>query len=341
MKSIRFRISIALAILGLGCVSFGEGEVVVLGEEGVSPEVQRSIDRGLAFLAKAQNEHGSWDLNHEVANTSAALLAFMIEGHVPGRGRYGKSMDQALEYLLRTSMRNKSGYICGDRGSGGMYEHGMATLALSEIWGQSKRTDVREALVKAVDVILRAQNKDGGWRYSPAPNDADLSVTVMQCVALNSARESGIQVPDTTIERAVKYVRSCHNAREGGFGYMPGGSSGFARSGAGVTALMMMGQRDSKEARMGLEWLRSLPDSATVDNVGASKYFYGHYYAIQAMFQGGDEYFQAWYPRIAGTLLKAQKADGSWPEADGAGWGTGLAVVILGMPNRYVPIHQR
>ena len=59
-----------------------------------------------------------------------------------------------------------------------------------------------------MDVTIRAQNSQGGWRYNPEPRDADLSMTVMHTVALNSAKEAGISVPDKILEKAVKYVAS-------------------------------------------------------------------------------------------------------------------------------------
>ena len=88
-----------------------------------------------------------------------------------------------------------------------MYEHGLATLALSEVWGMSDNAKLRDSLKRAVQIILRSQNREGGWRYHPRPEDADLSVTVMQIVALASAREAGIYVPDETIEKALSFVK--------------------------------------------------------------------------------------------------------------------------------------
>ena len=50
------------------------------------------------------------------------------------------------------------------------------------------RPDVREALRRAVRLIVNTQNSEGGWRYQPVRNDADLSVTVCQIMALRAAR---------------------------------------------------------------------------------------------------------------------------------------------------------
>lgn len=73
-------------------------------------------------------------------------------------------------------------------------------------------------LSSAVELIVRTQNSAGGWRYNPAPEDADLSVTVCQMMALRAARNAGIGVAKETIDRAVDYVRRSQNA-DGGFMY--------------------------------------------------------------------------------------------------------------------------
>ena len=43
------------------------------------------------------------------------------------------------------------------------------------------------------------QNFQGGWRYEPAPTGADISVTIMQVMALRGAKDSGLHVPDVLL----------------------------------------------------------------------------------------------------------------------------------------------
>ena len=129
-----------------------------------------------------------------MADTSLSLMAFMLQGHVPGRAPYGKNMDRAISYLVAVGRRGQSGYLGTPNHHGGMYEHGLAILALSEAWGQSLNPEIGYALKRAVEITINAQNQQGGWRYTPEPRDADLSMTVMQIVAINSAKEAGIQV---------------------------------------------------------------------------------------------------------------------------------------------------
>ena len=52
------------------------------------------------------------------------------------------------------------------------------------MYGMDPDPELEKTLRKAVDLITKAQSPSGGWRYQPNPGDQDLSVTVMQIVAL-------------------------------------------------------------------------------------------------------------------------------------------------------------
>ena len=46
-------------------------------------------------------------------------------------------------------------------------------------------------------------------------------------------------------------------------------------------------------------------------------------------------------PAIRDALLKRQNDDGSWSDSIGSEYGTSMALIILQMPNNYLPIFQR
>jgi len=301
----------------------------------LSGEAERAIDAGLRWLAAQQNADGSWGMRYHEASTALALMAFMLKGHFPEKGPYGEAMDKAVGFLVERA-RQGGGYMGVN-----MYEHGLATLALSEVWGMSNRKEIRDTLKRAVEVILRAQSPRGGWRYEPRPRDADISVTVMQIVALASAREAGIHVPSQTIDKALHYVKGLQVKGSGGFGYTGPSRPEFARSAAGVMALLMCGERDSREVIIGLEYLRQLPHSKFTTG---KFYYYGHYYAIQAMYQAGESYYQEWYPHVSEALLARQGEDGSWRGGEGGSGpsiSTSMSILVLGVPYRFLPIYQR
>ncbi len=309
-----------------------------VGYAEMSRQAEAAIDRGLRYLESCQNPDGSWGSSYKVAETATALMSFMVKGHFPGRGPYGAKLDPAVAFMI-TRSREKGGFLGGV--NMGMYEHGLGTLALSEVWGESDNDELREAVKKAVEVIKRSQAPNGGWRDAPQPNDADLSVTVMQIMALASAKEAGCHVPDEVMQKAVAYVRSCQHTL-GGFCYQPGTPPGLARTAAGVMSLYMTDREGNAEAiRRGLDYIIKA-DSSKFQQT--SWYYYFHYYAVQAMYQSGESNYQSWYPKIRDALLSRQHADGSFgsPESGASqAFTTSISLLILGVPYRYLPIYQR
>ncbi len=208
----------------------------------ITPEMQKAVDRGIEFLKSQQQDDGSFGQDRygrHVGITALAALAFMGHGDMPGRGPNGVYVEKALDFVLNHV--DPTGLIAADTSHGPMYGHGFAALFLAEIYGQSRDSRTREALVKAIRLIVGSQNEEGGWRYQPVSEDADLSVTICQVMALRAARNAGIKVPKQTIDRAVEYVKKCQNT-DGGFRYMMhSGSSAFPRSAAGVATLYYAG----------------------------------------------------------------------------------------------------
>ena len=317
----------------------------------LSPRAEAAIDKGLRYLAQTQNKNGSWGDNNQVAVTSLGLMAFMVKGHFPDREPHGDTMAKGVDFLLKQARLNK-GYLGSN-----MYEHGLGTLALSEVWGESTRSsEVRDALKSAVGVIVRNQTAKGGWGYYPDRDLGyqDVSITVMLIVALASAKEAGILVPDDTMKRAIGYVKSCQNS-DGSFGYQRAGdnlpgSPPFARTAAGVTSLMMAGERKSEEVKRGLSYLHNLGDAPFRQSY--PWFYYAHYYAVQAMYQASEKDYQGWYPRVRDALVNGQDDDGGWRggipsnvrtkiATDRDSYCTPMAILILGVPYRYLPIYQR
>ena len=87
--------------------------------------------------------------------------------------------------------------------------------------------------------------------------------------------------------------------------------------------------------------MRRRPDS---EFTSTQFYSYAHYYAVQAMYQAGEAYYQEWYPKIHDALLAKQREDGSWAGEGGESdpcYGTAMAILTLGVPYRFLPIYQR
>jgi len=307
--------------------------------EMITPKTQRAIERGLTYLASIQKDDGSWSYQGSTGNTgitALAGLAFLAGGNTPGRGKYGANVEKAVKYIIKNTRRD--GYISA--GNSRMYEHGFATLFLAEVYGLTKNPLVKPKLAAAVRLIESTQNGEGGWRYNPVPMDADISVTICQIMGLRAARNSGIQVSKKVIDNGIKYVKNCQNS-DGGFSYTAGSSgSGFARTAAGVCSLYYAGEYEDKAIKRGLDYLYK--NTARELTRGYSGHFhYGHYYAVQAMWQAGGKYWNAYYPKIRDHIVKGQQSDGSWRGYGTPSYPTSMCLIILQVPYRYLPVLQR
>jgi hypothetical protein len=315
-----------------------------------------AIDKGLGWLASEQNKDGSFGRKYKVAVTSLAGIAFLANGSVPNRGKYAKEVRAALEFVLRA--QDMQGFISDER----MYTHGFATLFLAEVYGMTPQRQnkerVRRALAKAVGFLERIQLDSGGWWYLPnrERDNSDISVTICQVMALRAARNAGIKVKPDCIRLARECVKKAYYPDEGGFAYLVfrngkrSGSHAFPRSAAGTCILYYLGDYDSDEVKGGVEYIRLRKPGANMgsrDRYYEPFYYYGQYYAAQAMFQAGGKYWEEWFPAVRQDLLKRQNgATGAWRHGRGyvrgvPHYSTAMALITLQIPYRYLPILQR
>ena len=314
------------------------------GAPELTDKASEAIDKGLKHLLKKQRKDGSWG---SVGVTSLSLMAFMARAEFPGYGPNGAALNRAKDWMLKQAKESPTGYL-----GGSMYEHGLATLALTELWGMTgdrEKDDavIQKAIEAAVDVILRSQNAGGGWRYQPTPDcGQDTSVTVMVFIGLASARQAGFEVPNETITKVLAYLNSAVSKNNGGFNYIPTGRGGskdnesIACTGGGAYAAQLAGDRGSEAVMGALRFLKERSPAIIDNNFG--HYYYGHYYAIQAMVQAGDDHYAEWYPLIRDALVRRQSADGGWGNAGtDAKYTTPMAIIILATPYRCIPIYQR
>jgi Prenyltransferase and squalene oxidase repeat len=363
--------SLALGLAGTRlAMSAFDDDVLPDGRQSrgmINRAAQDAIDRGLAYLESQQNNDGSFGtLNHRgnVAITSLCGLAFMSGGHQPGRGQYGRVVSRAIEFLVNLEQTSQpAGFLFNPASmpNGPMYGHGFGTLFLAEAYGMVNQPQLRErlrgALSRAVSLIIRTQNNEGGWRYRPEQADADISVTICQIMALRAARNAGFAVPAEVARRCQNYVERCQDINgDGGFRYQRNnfGHTGFARTAAGVVALYSAGVYSGQAVDKGLEYLmqRCKPGQPAIGHQWQRQemlmhYYYGHYYAVQAMWIAGGNYWSEWYPAIRDDLINHpdHRPDGSWLDARTfphcPHYATAMACIILQVPNNYLPIFQR
>ncbi len=311
----------------------------------VDDATAKVIDAALRFLVARQAEDGSWSVNngnHKAAITAYVLHAFLASGHLPGRdGKYRKAIDAGTSFLI--GCVRDDGYVAAATGDSNMYGHGIATIVLGELYGQAADDRLGPAVSRAVQLIVSAQSDSGGWHYRPTPGDADISITVLQVVALRVAREAGIGVPQSTLDRAVAYIKECYVPAAGGFAYKARGQdAGFARTAAAVYSLQVCGLYDDPLVAVGINYL--------VENSNKERkwWTYGHFYAAPAQYMRGGERWAQWYADVREQLLVRAKHDGEfvwWEKDDDGGvneiYITAAHASILAVPLAYLPMYQR
>ncbi len=332
-------------LTAIGAADAKGGEKPLLHDHA-TPVTRQAIQNGLNWLAQRQRADGgfgsSQGFGRNVAVTAISGITLLSSGSTPGRGPFGKQVNLAVDFVVANAKPNGLIHVKEQESYGPMYGHGFATLFLAEVYGMSRRADLREKLERAVRLIVQTQNPEGGWRYQPEPKEADISATVCQIMALRAARNAGLHVPKETVDRCIEYVKKCQNS-DGGFRYqlVRRGESGFPRSAAGIVALHSAGLYGGPEVERGLRYLNQFqPRRPSARYEG--HYFYGHYYAVQAMWRAGGELWDAWYLAIRDELIATQLPDGAWPDATVcAEYGTAMALIILQMPSNVLPIFQR
>ena len=304
----------------------------------ISPEVERAIERGLAALAEQQKVDGSWEGGHgkNVGETSLCIMAFMSTGNLPGEGAYGETVAKALNWVIKQA--KPSGLIEYDkqtRRAAAMYGHALATLMLSEVWGQTRRQDVGKVLRNAVQLILQVQGPAGGWGYQPIPKDGDTSVCVMQMFALKSASEAGIHVPGAVITNALDLVKERLNETNNMFGYPHTGDAHLGHWGSSAAGTCIMQICDEKDPKYVREPRLKLTELMKTNKSNKFLFYFAYYGSVACYYAGGEEY-KAWKQVMEPRILKEQKKEGSW----GDHYKTAFAVLALALPYRYIPIYQ-
>ncbi len=304
------------------------------GDWEITPESERALERGLDWLARNQGPQGNWESN-DLGLVAMGALAFLADGHMPGRGKYGQNVERALDYILRHAKSigepDATGqpalYLLNQSDPGrDMYNHGLATFVLGQVHGMTSDPRLSPVLGRALKLIASTQCNDGGWDYHAARRERghDLSLAVMQAKALRSAVDSGLEVPPEVINLAIQSVRGYYRARGGRPGMdeatlrkLPGqftynGSQGsLAMAAAGVVCLQEFGQYDDWRIAKNMEVLtaavKTLKERSDQNQVPFGSYTL--YYIGQALYQVGGEDWRECYPILRDYLVASQFFD--------------------------------
>ena len=314
-------------------------------------EVDLAVKKGLSWITR-QQDPSTGAFNGELPNTFTALacIAYMAAGEQPGRTTFGEALKNGILYLCRSGKRTK--YYYGKEGKGRMYAHGIVTLALCEAYGMMETNDenrlIKHSIENAIQVILKSQCKQeghnfGGWRYEPRSNQgADLSVSVWQALVLRSAKNSQLEIPEISIDHAIKYIKGTFNQKTKSFTYEGKEKTNTpAMNAAGIVAMSCLGLNKEKND------IQMIKDSSKFlekfNPAHGGHYYYQSYYVGAAANMLGDTIREKYLPKLNQALLKLQNPDGEFKKHSGqfAGvYSTSFAVITLCMRYQYLPIYQ-
>ena len=336
------------------------------------------VERGLGWLAAAQEEDGRWTLGpyhpkgvggavrlqSDTAATGLALLTFLGAGYDHFDGRHREVVRRGLEWLGSVQKADGDLFVPADPVSNScawMYSHGIATMALCEAVGMTGDPLLRPAAEKAIGFIVASQQAErGGWRYQPRA-DSDLSVSGWMLVALRAGTLAGLTVPDETYDGVRRLLDESANPDKLGH-YLYNALSPEQRpsdlSAASMTALGSLMRLHTGTPRT------DPPLGAAAASLAAMKPAYGTrqvrtrdaylwYYASQVLVQTGGPEWDAWYGQLCTALEAEQVSDGenagSWeplgtvPDRWGAFGGrlyvTALHLLALEVPYRHLPTY--
>ncbi|NQT91300.1 MAG: terpene cyclase/mutase family protein [Lentisphaerae bacterium] len=326
----------------------GSGDRAHLDRISKNDKVDEAVEKALAYLATQQDEtDGHFKGDKPNALTALSCLAYMATGHFPGRSPYGDNLRRGMLYLAKASKKHNGYY--GNESNARMYGHGICAVAMSEAYGmlqdEEENLKLKAAIEAAIKVILHSQAKSGvkqgGWRYSPSPGDADLSVTAWQILALRSAQNCQLEVPQKAIDDATDYLRRSYHVGGKGFAYTPGGGPSVAMKSAGVVCMLALGANktdaDKSMIRGSAEYL------LTMNPTSGGSFFYQSYYVATAANMMGKKHREAILPKLEKFLLTLQSPSGEFRNHGGAQGGvysTAFSVICLCVGYQYLPIYQ-
>jgi hypothetical protein len=303
---------------------------------------RKAVALAVGWLVRHQQADGGWRFSHgagcpdkqadgagacdgegnakgDTASTGLALLALMAAGHAPGvEGPHRRSLDRGVEWLVRQQADDGRLFAPG----GSMYNHGIASLALCEAYYGSRDERLEKPAQRAIDFIVRAQDKNGGgWRYQPGM-PGDTSVFGWQLLALRSGQQARLKLEAATLEAARGYLNSVNFGPNSEFyAYVPANKAnpGAALAAVGTLSKQLLGAApDDKSVVKGLEAVASAkPD------IGPQRDCYQWFFAAQAIDRSNANAERiAWQTALSTQLVRTQEREGckagSWSPANPA-----------------------
>jgi hypothetical protein len=337
-----------------------------LRQTGGSAECEAAVSASLEWLKGKQNADGSWGRNNKCAYTGLVLLCYLGRCETPESPFYGDNVTKGILYLIETQKKHpKKLFSESTKGNAPVYEHGIATYALGEMYtlarlGSKSLPGMREAFEQGVKIIIDNQQDSGSWVYDQETgfyagkkSREDLSVAGWQFQALKAAKNTKLKIPglEGSIKKMVDYLEA-KQTKDGGFGVANRDAhyNQWSLSGVGILGLQTMAHNSKTTAvKKGLKFLHEFLTAEPLDwNKNCNLYCW--YYYTQAFFQAGGEEWKFYNQQFLPQILSAVQPDGSfkagrpnWPAGDASDpiYRQALCTLQLEVYYRYLKVADR
>ena len=325
--------------------------------------IESSIRKGIDFLVSDQNKNGSWGSARNTKGLNiyapvpgahdafrAAITAMCVTALIETDAAKNdidakKALDKGESWLLENlgSIRRANHDAIYNVWGHAYGISALAAMHKKEISNPDRKSKIEDAIKHQIKMLKKYESVDGGWGYydfryqTKQPSSSSISFTNSTAlVALKSAEEIGIEVPERLTKRAFDATK---RQQKPDFSYaygeylklrpmrginLPGGSLG--RSQACNIALRMWGDEkitdqvmdtwlDRLWARNG--WLsigrkRPIPHESWFAVAGYF-YYYGHFYASLCIESLKDKDNADYHKgQLAAVILPLQEKEGSW-----------------------------
>ena len=320
-----------------------------LAAANYEPAWEKSIERGLQWVANTQSRLGHWTAgNYPTAMSALAGTALLCSGSTTTQGPYSKYIRRAVDYL--TSKSRKNGLIGNPlRDNRYTYGHGFAMLFLSQVLGEEedieRRHELIDVLSRAVQFSGQAQTTSGGWGYVSAKDGSNFdegSTTITQVQGLRGCRNAGIPVSADIIENAKKYIYRCKNS-DGGISYSSRnrGTSRPAITAAALATLYNAGDYDSQHVPDMLSYCKKTLYPVTDQSRSFGHWHYTYLYYSQVVYRQGGNEWDIFRNKLYDRIVGEQQTNGSWNGNIGPIYVTAINLMVLQLDRAYLPVFQR
>jgi len=364
--------------------SSAESRRALVARGGGNDASENAVKLAMEWIKRHQLPNGSWSFDHRVgpnpsersspnagdfrksprAATAMCLLVYLGAGQTHVEGDYQEVVEKGLAFLLESGRRTSEG-LSYYEDDGGLYNHGLAAIAICEAYAMTDDMRLAQAAKDVVRYTQFCQDPiGGGWRYEPK-EAGDTSAVGWQIMALKSASMCGIEVDPTVIRKAKRFLTFVSSESGTFYGYTDPPADGDRRKGVtsvGLLCQMYLGwSRENPALQRGCKWLADRGPSVgdwksgmTVpegNKINFRSMMYYNYYATQVMHQYGGPEWDEWNSEMRDFLIATQAMDGtskgSWyfnnPDEGGHFHGgrlyiTALSAMTLEVYYRYLPL---